>query len=56
MGIKGLKVGSIVWLVVLHANERAIRFYEKSGFKRFREHYHQIGKINFKYELMIKEI
>jgi ribosomal protein S18 acetylase RimI-like enzyme len=47
---------SIVWLVVLHTNERAIKFYENFGFKKFREHFHQIGTINFKYELMVKEI
>ena len=48
--------GTLIWLVVLHTNEKAVRFYEKSGFRKFREHFHQIGKLNFKYELMVKEI
>jgi|GEM_PF-2653848 ribosomal protein S18 acetylase RimI-like enzyme len=56
MASEGLTTGPIVWLVIFHTNARAIRFYEKSGFKKLREHYHQIGKINFKYELILKEI
>jgi ribosomal protein S18 acetylase RimI-like enzyme len=56
MASEELTAGSIVWLVILHTNARATRFYEKSGFKKLREHYNQIGKINFKYELMLKEI
>jgi ribosomal protein S18 acetylase RimI-like enzyme len=56
MASKELKTGSLVWLVVLSTNERAIRFYEKSGFTKFKKHYHQIGKTNFEYELMIREI
>jgi ribosomal protein S18 acetylase RimI-like enzyme len=48
--------GTLIWLVVLHTNERAIWFYEKSGFRKFSEHFHQIGKLNFKYELMVMEI
>jgi diamine N-acetyltransferase len=48
--------GTVLWLAVLHSNERAILFYEKFGFKKFKKHYHQIGALNFKYEIMIKAI
>jgi diamine N-acetyltransferase len=56
ISIKELTAGSILWLVVLSTNGRAIRFYEKSGFKKLRKHYHQIGKLTFIYELMLKEL
>ena len=51
-----VKKSSIVWLVVLHTNERAIIFYEKFGFRKLKKHNQQIGKTIFTYELMVKEI
>jgi len=50
-----LKIGSKeLWLVVLHTNERAIRFYEKLGFFKLRKHHYSIGSQEFEFELMQK--
>ena len=38
-----------IWLSVLNSNERAIRFYEKSGFEEVGNHDFQIGKENFEF-------
>jgi ribosomal protein S18 acetylase RimI-like enzyme len=51
-----INTGSVLWLVVLYSNERAIKFYDRFGFKKFKKHYQQIGAINFKYEIMVKAI
>jgi diamine N-acetyltransferase len=44
-----------LWLVVLHTNNRAIRFYEKTGFVKIKKHFHTIGSQNFEFELMSKK-
>ena len=41
-----------IWLSVLNSNERAIRFYEKSGFEEVGNHDFQIGKENFEFVAM----
>ena len=45
-----------IWLSVLNSNERAIRFYEKSGFEEVGNHDFQIGKENFEFIAMKKEL
>ncbi|WP_435625801.1 GNAT family N-acetyltransferase [Flagellimonas sp.] len=45
-----------IWLSVLHSNERAIRFYQKNGFEKLGNHEFQIGKENFEFIAMGKEI
>ena len=45
-----------IWLSVLGANERAITFYEKSGFKKIGDHDFQIGKENFDFVAMSKKL
>ena len=45
-----------VWLSVLHSNERAIRFYRKTGFDKVGNHDFQIGKENFEFIAMNKEL
>ena len=45
-----------IWLSVLNSNERAIRFYEKSGFEEVGNHDFQIGKENFEFIAMNKEL
>jgi diamine N-acetyltransferase len=44
----------VLWLAVLNSNERAIRFYEKTGFQFIKKHTHQIGSQLFKFKLMAK--
>ena len=43
-------------LSVLNSNERAIRFYGKSGFEEIGNHDFQIGKENFEFVAMNKEL
>ena len=45
-----------IWLSVLNSNERAIRFYEKSGFEEVGNHDFQIGKENFEFVAMAKTL
>ena len=45
-----------VWLSVLNSNERAISFYQKTGFKTIGRHDFQIGKENFEFIAMKKEL
>ena len=45
-----------IWLSVLNSNERAIRFYEKSGFEQVGNHDFQIEKENFEFISMNKEL
>ena len=45
-----------IWLSVLNSNERAIRFYRKSGFEEIGNHDFQIGKENFEFIAMNKEL
>ena len=45
-----------VWLSVLKTNERAIQFYQKNGFKKIGNHDFQIGKENFEFIAMGKEL
>ena len=42
--------------VHMNSNERAIRFYEKSGFEQVGNHDVQIGKENFEFISMNKEL
>ena len=43
-----------IWLSVLESNERAIKFYKKSGFKGIGNHNFSIGKENFEFIAMQK--
>ena len=45
-----------VWLSVLHGNERAINFYKSSGFEQVGNHDFQIGKENFEFIAMSKQL
>ena len=48
--------GSLIWLVVLQTNLRAIRYYVKNGFEIFKEHFYQIGSKNLKFHIMTRNI
>ena len=52
---KELKFNKI-WLSVLNSNERAINFYRKNGFEKIGNHDFQIGKENFEFVAMKKEL
>lgn len=45
-----------IWLSVLNSNERAINFYKKSGFKKIGDHDFQIGRENFEFIAMKKDL
>lgn len=45
-----------IWLSVLESNERAINFYNKSGFSKIGKHIFQIGKEKFKFVAMSKKL
>ena len=45
-----------VWLSVLHSNERAVNFYKHSGFEQVGNHDFQIGKENFEFVAMSKQL
>ena len=45
-----------IWLSVLNSNERAINFYKKNGFEEIGNHDFQIGKENFEFIAMKKEL
>ena len=45
-----------VWLSVLDSNERAINFYKKTGFEKIGNHYFQIGKENFEFIAMTRDL
>lgn len=45
-----------IWLSVLNSNERAINFYRKNGFQNCGNHDFQIGKENFEFIAMSKEL
>ena len=45
-----------VWLSVLNSNERAINFYKKNGFEKIGNHDFQIGKENFEFIVMKKNL
>jgi len=45
---------NVIWLSVLNENERAIRFYTKTGFQMIGEHDFQIGKESFQFHVMSK--
>ena len=45
-----------VWLSVLHSNERAINFYRKGGFEKIGNHDFQIGKENFEFVAMGRQL
>ena len=50
------KGNSCIWLSVLKSNERAINFYRKNGFQHIGNHNFTIGKENFKFIAMSKEL
>ena len=54
LNLNELKTCKMIWLVVLHTNFRAIRFYEHRGFEKLRKYHHQIGSRQLEYELMTK--
>ncbi|WP_147679076.1 GNAT family N-acetyltransferase [Algibacter pacificus] len=45
-----------IWLSVLQENTRAISFYNKSGFEKIGEHDFQIGRENFRFFVMKKDL
>ena len=45
-----------IWLSVLNSNERAIGFYKKSGFEEIGNHDFQIGKENFEFVAMGRQL
>ena len=45
-----------VWLSVLNSNERAISFYQKTGFEKIGNHDFQIGKENFEFIAMKRDL
>ena len=45
-----------IWLSVLNSNKRAIGFYKKNGFEKIGNHDFQIGKENFEFIAMNKEL
>lgn len=45
-----------IWLSVLKANARAIRFYEKNGFNTLGDHDFSIGKEDFLFQAMAKDL
>ncbi len=45
-----------IWLSVLNRNERAIKFYKRSGFEKIGNHDFQIGKENFEFMAMRKKL
>ncbi|MDL5512487.1 GNAT family N-acetyltransferase [Arenibacter sp. M-2] len=45
-----------IWLSVFQENTRAIHFYNKSGFEKIGEHDFQIGKENFRFFVMKKQL
>ena len=45
-----------IWLSVLNSNERAINFYKKNGFEKIGNHDFQIGKENFEFIAMKKNL
>jgi ribosomal protein S18 acetylase RimI-like enzyme len=52
--LREIKECNLIWLIVLHTNNRAIRFYEHQGFKKLKKYHHQIGLHDLEYELMTK--
>jgi len=47
---------SKIWLSVLNSNERAFNFYIKNGFTEIGNHDFQIGKENFEFTAMSKQL
>ncbi|CAL2093037.1 GNAT family N-acetyltransferase [Tenacibaculum sp. 190524A05c] len=45
-----------IWLSALNSNERALNFYKKNGFEKIGNHDFQIGKENFDFMAMEKEL
>lgn len=45
-----------IWLSVLYNNDRAIKFYAKNEFIKIGDHDFQIGKENFKFIVMSKQL
>ena len=47
---------SKIWLSVLNSNKRAIDFYKRNGFELIGHHDFQIGKENFEFDALSKEL
>ncbi len=56
LGLKEIKDCTTIWLVVLHTNARAVKFYESNGFKKLADHYYTIGQHDLAYDLMVKNM
>jgi diamine N-acetyltransferase len=54
--LQEIKACDMIWLVVLHSNGRAIRFYENNGFGKLKKYYHRIGAHDLEYDLMTRAI
>lgn len=54
--LKEIQDYKMIWLLVLHSNGRAIRFYEREGFEKLKTSFHTIGSQVLEYDLMIKSI
>lgn len=50
------KGNNCIWLSVLTSNERAINFYRKTGFQQIGNHDFKIGKENFEFIAMSKDL
>lgn len=53
---KASTVSDKIWLSVLNSNEKAIHFYTKTGFKPIGNHKYSIGKENFNFTAMAKQL
>lgn len=57
MIVKAINLGyKKIWLSVLNSNERAIRFYKKNEFSICGDHKFSIGKENFDFHVMVKNL
>jgi len=56
LNLKEIESRKMMWLVVLHTNNRAIQFYGRYGFEKLKTYYHTIGSRLLEYDLMIKKL
>lgn len=45
-----------IWLSVLNSNERAVRFYKRNGFEQIGQHQYSIGKEDFNFWVISKQL